>query len=184
MYKGYIEVSHDDELYSKLYNDINLNIFDLYRNQYMLVKNDNQASMPIPLKLDFSGKYTYDGKKWHKYNKESDISALKGNLVIKGHLNSDIDEGAILNIFNNHIGIEIGKVEKVNIGKRFNEIYFSSNRKLYPKSTFKLFRNGEEQNTLTAFDIYEEGKNKYKITTTQKVCVGDFVNLILDYNPN
>jgi len=88
--------------------------------------------------------------------------------------------GDIISSFHAHIGVNVGKVERVNIGKKFNEIYFSSNRKLHPKSTFKFFRNGEEQNTLTAFDLCEEGKNKYKITTTQKVYVGDFVNLILD----
>lgn len=42
MYKGYIDVAHNDELYNKLYNDVNLNIFDLYTNQYMLVRDDNQ----------------------------------------------------------------------------------------------------------------------------------------------
>lgn len=88
--------------------------------------------------------------------------------------------GDIISSYHAHIGVNVGKVERVNIGKKFNEIYFSSNRKLHPKSTFKFFRNGEEQNTLTAFDLCEEGKNKYKITTTQKVYVGDFVNLILD----
>ena len=72
-----------------------------------VVKNDNQASMPIPLKLSFSGKYSYDKEKWIKYNKESDMSALKGDIVIKGHLDEDIDEGAILNMFSNHIGISM-----------------------------------------------------------------------------
>ena len=72
-----------------------------------VVKNDNQASMPIPLELGFSGKYSYDGKKWLEYNNTNDISALKGDVVIKGHLDSDIGEGAILNIYSNHIGISV-----------------------------------------------------------------------------
>ena len=88
--------------------------------------------------------------------------------------------GDIISGFYNHIGIEIGDVEKVNIGKKFNEIFFSSNRVLNPKSTFKIFKNKEERNTITAFDLVEISKNKYKMTTTQKVSVGESVHLIID----
>lgn len=88
--------------------------------------------------------------------------------------------GEIISEFNNHIGIEIGRVEKVNFGKKFNEICFSSNRILYPKSTFKFFRNGAEHSTITAFDLKETSKVKYKITSTQSVLIGDCVRLILE----
>ena len=90
--------------------------------------------------------------------------------------------GDIISNYHNHIGVEIGRVEKVNVGKKFNEIFFSSNRVLYPKSTFKIFKGNEEKNTITAFDLVEVSKNKYKMTTTQKVFVGDVVRLILDSN--
>lgn len=44
MYKGYIDVKHDDGLYDELYNDINKNIYDCYTNQYVLVSdNDNNV---------------------------------------------------------------------------------------------------------------------------------------------
>ena len=88
--------------------------------------------------------------------------------------------GNIISGFHNHIGIKVGKVEKVNNGKKFNEVYFSSNRILSQKSTFKFFREKEEKNTLTAFDLTQISKGKYKLTTTQKVSVGDSVHLILD----
>lgn len=88
--------------------------------------------------------------------------------------------GDIISGFYNHIGIKIGKVEKVNIGKKFNEIFFSSNRVLSSKSTFKIFKNKEERNTITAFDLVEISKGKYKMTTTQKVSVGENVHLIID----
>jgi predicted ribonuclease YlaK len=42
MYKGYIEISHDDELYSQLYNDTSLNVYDCLVNQYILVKDDDR----------------------------------------------------------------------------------------------------------------------------------------------
>ena len=41
MYKGYVEVSHDDELYNKLYNDVSENLYDSLTNQYILVKDND-----------------------------------------------------------------------------------------------------------------------------------------------
>lgn len=88
--------------------------------------------------------------------------------------------GNIISNLQNHIGINVGKVYKVVSGKRFNEVYITSNRKLSPKSTFKFFSNGKENNTLTAFDLKETETKKYLLTTTQMVKVGDSVNLIVD----
>lgn len=88
--------------------------------------------------------------------------------------------GNIISNLQNHIGINVGKVYKVVSGKRFNEVYITSNRKLSPKSTFKFFSNGKENNTLTAFDLKEITTKKFLLTTTQMVKVGDSVNLIVD----
>ncbi len=94
----------------------------------------------------------------------------------EGYFNGN---GNIISNVQNHIGVEVGKVEKVKVGKRFNEIYFTSNRKLYPKSTFKFFFKGKET-TISAFDLKDLGSNKYFLTTTAVVEVGAFVNLIVD----
>lgn len=80
----------------------------------------------------------------------------------------------------NHIGIYIGKVEKVNNGKKFNEVYFSSSIPLSKKSSFKIFSNEEEKTTLSAFDLTLVSKNKYKLTTTQKLNINDKIHLIVD----
>lgn len=88
--------------------------------------------------------------------------------------------GKIISDYHNHIGIKVGCVEKVNLGKKFNEVIFSSNRELSPKSTFKFYKNTEEKNTITAFDLNKIANGKYKLTTTQKVRFGDDVHLILD----
>ena len=72
-----------------------------------MVKNNNQASMPVPKEYVFTGEYSYDGEIWYPYNEESDISAFEGDVVIKGHLDSDISEGTILNIYCNHIGVSV-----------------------------------------------------------------------------
>jgi len=97
----------------------------------------------------------------------------------EGYFNGN---GKIISDIQNHIGIKIGKVERVNNGKNFNEVFISSNRVLTPKSTFKMFSNGVEKNTLTAYDLTKVTNGKYRLTTTQKVNVGDVVHLISDAN--
>ncbi len=87
--------------------------------------------------------------------------------------------GDIISNKQNHIGIEIGKVEKFKAGKKFNEIFVACDREISPKSVLK-FICGTEEVVITAFDIQKKGKLT-RITSTQKVGVGDKVNLILDY---
>ncbi len=96
----------------------------------------------------------------------------------EGYFNGN---GNIISSVQNHIGIEIGRVEKVKVGKRFNQIYFTSIRELYPKSTFKFFFKGKET-AVSAFDLKNLGNNKYFLTTTAMVEVGAKVNLIVDSN--
>lgn len=72
-----------------------------------VVRGNNQASMPVPKEYIFSGEYSYDGVNWYPYDEESEMSALEGDMVVKGHLDSDILEGGILNFFCNHIGVSI-----------------------------------------------------------------------------
>ena len=71
------------------------------------VRNDNQASMPIPMSLTFTGEYSYDGDNWYPYNKDSDMSALDGDVIVKGHFDVEISEGAIINFYCNHIGVSM-----------------------------------------------------------------------------
>lgn len=73
----------------------------------LVVKNNNQASMPIPRNLVFAGEYSYDGENWYPYDENSTISALDGDLTVRGHFDADIFEGEILNVYCNHIGISI-----------------------------------------------------------------------------
>ncbi len=87
--------------------------------------------------------------------------------------------GKIISELQNHIGLFVGKVVKVNNGKNFNQVYFNSERDLSPKSTFKVFNNGQEKTVLTAYDLTRKG-NEYMLTTTQNLSVGDSLNLISD----
>ena len=72
-----------------------------------MVKNNNQATMPIPKEMGFIGEYSYDGENWYPYDEMSDVSALEGSLLVRGHFDSDIPEGGMLNFYCNHIGVSI-----------------------------------------------------------------------------
>ena len=61
----------------------------------LVVRNDNQASMPIPMNLTFTGEFSYDGDNWQPYNEDSDMSALDGDVTVRGHFDLDLPEGAI-----------------------------------------------------------------------------------------
>lgn len=89
--------------------------------------------------------------------------------------------GKIISNYNNHIGIKIGEVKKVNYGKKFNEIYFTSNYELSKKSSIKLFDGIKEISTISLFDLKQIDTNLYMTTSTQRASVGNNVNIILDY---
>lgn len=72
-----------------------------------VIINNNQAIMPIPLKINFTGEYSYDGENWRIIMPDSDISALNGNIIIKGHFDKAVNEGAVLTFFCNHIGASV-----------------------------------------------------------------------------
>lgn len=87
----------------------------------------------------------------------------------------------IISNFNNHIGVNVGKILRVQKGKKFNVVEFSTNREISPKSTIKLFQNKKEVSVISLFDLKKIGKNQYQTTTTQTANVGDSVNLISDF---
>ncbi len=94
----------------------------------------------------------------------------------QGYLNGN---GDIISNRASHIGLEIGKVTKFVRGKKFNEVYFTSNRALNKLSAFKFVKNNQET-TITAYDLTKLNNNQYKVTTTQSVKENSVVNLIVD----
>lgn len=109
---------------------------------------------------------------------QNDLPLAFNRGYTQGYFNGN---SGIISKLQNHIGLEIGKVERVKKGKRFNEIFVSSNRELNPKSSFKFFRAGQEVAVVTAYDLTRAGE-LYRITTTNNVQKGDIVNLINDFN--
>ena len=109
-----------------------------------------------------------------------DFEGLKlafNRTYTEGYFNGNSD---IISDVQNHIGVEVGRVEKTTEGKKFNEIYLRSERLLNAKSTFKFIKDGK-QTTLTAYDLKKIDKNLFRITTTQSVPVGAKAMLISDF---
>ncbi len=112
-------------------------------------------------------------------NLPTDLSELElafNRNYTEGYFNGNAN---IISSVQNHIGIRIGKVLKIEKGKKFNQVYFTSKRNVPPKSILKFFGE-KEQIVVSAFDIKTSGENEYVLTTTNQVSKGDFVNLIVD----
>ena len=110
---------------------------------------------------------------------ETDIDQLKlafNRTYTEGYFNGN---GNIISELQNHVGIKVGKVQKVEFGKRFNRVIFTSNRALNKKSTFKFILDKKET-TITAYDLSQVKPDTYLITTTNKVEMGSDVHLIID----
>lgn len=87
--------------------------------------------------------------------------------------------GNIISKIQGHNGIEIGKIIKVNNGKKFNEIILQTKYKLAPKSALKIFRGGLEVCSIAPHDVKLE-KGRAVFTTKSNIKVGDVVHLIMD----
>ena len=69
--------------------------------------NNHQAMLAIPMPQEFIGEYSYDGENWQPLTEDAELSALKGDLFLRGHLLLDMEEGWQLNFYLNHIGAVI-----------------------------------------------------------------------------
>ncbi len=108
-------------------------------------------------------------------NKENLKLAFNRNYT-EGYFNGN---GEIISNVQSHIGLEVGKVYNFKQGKKFNEVFFTSTRKIYPKSTLKFLLKDDET-TISAFDVKDLGDNKFVLTTTSVVKKGASVHLIVD----
>ena len=72
-----------------------------------VTSNHHQAFLPIPMPQELVGEYSRDGVNWKPLTEESDISALKGDLYLRGTFLREMEEGWQLNFYRNHIGVQI-----------------------------------------------------------------------------
>ena len=115
-----------------------------------------------------------------KFNSE-DILDLKevfnrGNFI-NGYFKN---EPIIYSNAQNHIGVPIGKIIKVNSGKKFNEIYLESQTELHNGDVLKFFENNKEMGIITINDLKKRNFKTYSMTSTAIVKEGWHANIIVD----
>lgn len=69
--------------------------------------NSNQAVLASPLPLTFSGEYSFDGETWEPLSDSAELSAIRGRVTLRGHLNMEVMEETYLNYYRNHIGVSL-----------------------------------------------------------------------------
>lgn len=118
----------------------------------------------------------------NNYNfSNSDINDLKqafnrGNFI-KGYFEN---EKIIYSHAQNHIGLPIGEVISVKVGKKFNEVLLKSNHQLKRGDVIKFFVDKKEAGTLSIFDVKVLQDDRYLVTTTNSVPPKAKVHLIVD----
>lgn len=66
-----------------------------------------QSSPPVPMPQVFTGEYSFDEQNWYPLVMGSDLSALDGDLFLRGHFENTIYADSRLYYFSNHIAGEI-----------------------------------------------------------------------------
>ena len=72
-----------------------------------VTRGTHQASLPTPMPQELIGEYSYDGETWQPLTEDAELSALKGDLVLRGAFLREMKEGWQLNFYRNHIGVSI-----------------------------------------------------------------------------
>ena len=70
-------------------------------------RGNYQATLPIPMPQEFIGEYSYDREHWQTLTEQSELSARKGDLYLRGTFLREMGEGWQLNFYRNHIGVQI-----------------------------------------------------------------------------
>lgn len=108
-------------------------------------RNSGQATMAILVPLGFEGEYSQNGGPWQSLSESNNFSAYDGDLVLRGKIDPELPEGALLNFYLDHIGISIYLNGQV--------IYESSFEK-YPDMCGKVWDSWDYYD-VTAEDVFE-----------------------------
>ncbi|MCI7126213.1 MAG: hypothetical protein MR935_08495 [Agathobaculum sp.] len=71
----------------------------------VVVVRNEQAVLSFPIQQRFLGEYSRNGITWHPLRSDTELSALDGDLILRGHFSYDIGEGGRLYYYQNHIGV-------------------------------------------------------------------------------
>ena len=80
----------------------------------------------------------------------------------------------------NHIGVEIGKIEEIRKGKKFNEIHIKSSKKLKKGDVLKIFDREREIGVISVVDFKELENGKYILTSKAEFPKNSNVRMIIN----
>lgn len=148
----------------------------------IIVCNGNQqAILPTPMPQSFIGEYSYDGIRWTELNQDTKLSASKGEVWLRGHLERNMSKGWLLSFYRNHIGISM----YVN----GNLIYMDSVTQLNDKG-INLFSSmcGQEWTGIVCPDILTTDEVEFHLMNPHKygnkTAYNDFLATLCGNMPN
>lgn len=66
-----------------------------------------QSSPAVPMPQAFRGEYSFDQNSWHPLDMSAELSALEGDLYLRGHFESPVYTDTRMYYFSNHIAVEL-----------------------------------------------------------------------------
>ena len=66
-----------------------------------------QATMSTPIPAELQGEYRQGDGEWKTFTQKSSLSALKGDVTLRGHFQYEIPEGVEIRLYVNHIGYRL-----------------------------------------------------------------------------
>ena len=67
----------------------------------------SQTTMSIPLPARIFGEYRQGDGEWKVFTEKTSLSALEGDVILRGHFQYEIPEGAEMRLYVNHIGYRL-----------------------------------------------------------------------------
>ena len=74
---------------------------------FKVCKQSNQPSLAMSLQLQFIGEYSQNGGEWQPLEKDTDLSAFEGDVILRGNFEPELPEGVYINFYLKHIGMKI-----------------------------------------------------------------------------
>ena len=147
----------------------------------IVCNNNQQALLPTPMPQSFIGEYSYDGNQWMELSNDTKLSALKGDVWLRGHLERNMSEGWLLSFYRNHIGISMYVNDKL--------IYMDSVTQLSDKG-INLFSSmcGQEWAGIVCPEISTTDEVEFRLMNPHKygnkTAYNDFLGTLCGNMPN
>ncbi len=74
---------------------------------FKVCNQSNQSSLAMAFQLQFTGEYSQNGGEWQPLEKDTELSAFDGDVILRGNFEPELPEGVYINFYLKHIGMKI-----------------------------------------------------------------------------